>query len=64
MIIKFIDPISKNEIIEDLDDTTIDIAEYTANIHKTLLCKDICNGENCKIWIKINEEFILAGIQD
>lgn len=62
--IKYIDPISKNEIIEDLDEYITDISEYTADIHKNILCKDVCNGENCKIWIKINNEFVLAGIQD
>lgn len=62
--ITYIHPISKNEIVEHVDEQATDISKYTTNIHKNLLCKDFCNGENCKIWIKIGDEFVLAGIQD
>lgn len=62
--IKYIDPISKIEILETIDDTTIDLIEYTANLHKNYLCKDECNGENCKIWVEVNGEFVLAGVTD
>jgi len=62
--IKYIDPVSKLEIIEDIDDTKINLIEYTSDLHKNFLCKNECNGENCKIWINVNGEYLLAGIED
>lgn len=65
--IKYQDPNNLNEfIIEELDDNIINVPEYCGNLHKTKLCddKEKCNGENCKIWIETNGEFILAGVQD
>ena len=57
--------INSNELVEQtLDNTQINVPEYLKNFHKNYLCKDVCNGENCKIWIKVGDEFILAGIED
>jgi len=62
--IKYIDPISKLEIYEEINELETNLIEYTVNLHKNKLCKNFCDGENCKIWIKVNQKFILAGIQD
>lgn len=53
-------------IIEEMDDDEINVVEYCINLHKTVLCNDSesCNGENCKIWIEVNGEFVLAGVID
>jgi len=62
--IKYVDPISKNDVIEELDDSIVDVGKYSINLHKTYLCKDECYGENCKIWQEVNDRFILVGVQD
>jgi hypothetical protein len=53
-------------IIEELDDSQINVVDYCINLHKTVLCSDSqsCDGENCKIWIELNGEFILTGVID
>lgn len=61
--IKYVDPNTKLEVIEDLD-TTINIPQYIENLHKNFLCKDICTGENCRVWMFRNEDWILMGISD
>ena len=64
--IKYKNPENLNEfIIEELDDEVINVPSYCETLHKTKLCKDTeCDGENCKIWIEINGEFVLAGVFD
>jgi len=53
-------------VIEELDDTVINVPQYCTNLHKTVLCIDeeSCNGENCKIWVEMNGNFVLAGVQE
>lgn len=64
--IKYKNPLNYDEyIIEEVDDSLINIPTYCENLHKEKLCKDIsCNGENCKIWIGVGEDFVLAGVYD
>lgn len=64
--IKYKNPNNSEEfIIEEMDDTIINIPTYCENLHKEKLCKNIiCDGENCKIWIGINNNFVLAGVID
>lgn len=62
--IKYVDPNSKLEIVETLDDSIINVSEYSINLHKNYLCKNECNGENCKIWQEVNGNFMLIGVQD
>lgn len=64
--IKYQNPQNLTEfIIEELDDAIINIPLYCTNLHKTVLCDTgSCNGENCKIWVEVNGEFILAGVEE
>jgi len=65
--IKYQNPDNVSEyIIEELDDAQINVPEYCENLHKTKLCggTNVCDGENCKIWIEVNGEFVLAGVID
>lgn len=64
--IKYKNPSNLNEfIIEELDDSIINVPQYCENLHKQKLCDtNECNGQNCEIWIEINGEFILSGIND
>lgn len=64
--IKYENPNQHGEyIIEDLDDTQINVPEYCSNLHKNHLCDtNDCNGEHCKIWVELDGEFVLAGIDD
>lgn len=65
--IKYQNPDNLSEfIVEELDDALINVPEYCNTLHKTKLCNDTekCNGENCKIWIEANGEFVLAGVED
>lgn len=63
--IKYQNPENTNKFVtQTLDDTVLDIAAYCENIHKNLLCKDVCTGDNCRIWIEVNGEFILVGVSD
>lgn len=63
--IKYKNPENINTYItETIDEEQVNLAEHCEHVHKNLLCKDICTGENCKIWIEINDEFILAGVTD
>jgi hypothetical protein len=63
--IRYIDPYTKESIEETLDDSVVNVPEYTINLHKNYLCKDYCNGENCKIWLKTPAgEYILMGVAD
>ena len=64
--IKYEDPNQEGEyIIEELEDTQINIPEYCANLHKNHLCNTSdCNGEHCKIWMEQDGEFILTGVED
>lgn len=61
--IKYINPVTKIEIIEDLPQE-YNVSEYIQNIHKNFLCKDFCNGENCKIWMYRNDDWTLLGVPD
>jgi hypothetical protein len=64
--IKYQDPSNpKTFITESLDSSQINVPEYCTNLHKTVLCDiEECDGENCKIWVEVNGEFVLAGIPD
>ena len=62
-IIKYIDPNTKLEVIEDLE-VSINVPEYIQNLHKNFLCKDICTGENCKVWMFRNNDWTLLGVPD
>lgn len=63
--VRYLDPKLQELIEVDIDDTSINVPEYLNNLHKNYLCKDFCNGENCKIWLKISEDnYILMGIAD
>ena len=61
--IKYVDPNTKLEVIEDLE-VSINVAEYIENLHKNFLCKDICTGENCKVWMFRNDDWTLLGVPD
>jgi hypothetical protein len=61
--IKYIDPNTKLEVIEDLE-VSINVPEYIQNLHKNFLCKDICTGENCKVWMFRNDDWTLLGVPD
>lgn len=63
--IKYQDPNnSETFITESLDDSQINVPEYCINLHSNILCGEgrECNGHNCKIWVEVNGEFILAGV--
>lgn len=65
--IRYQDPQNLGEfIIEELDDSVVNVPQYCTNLHKTVLCADeeSCNGENCKIWIEMNGNFVLAGVEE
>lgn len=62
--IKYIDPNTNNEIIEELDDSAINIPNYVKNLHKNYLCKDYCDGQNCRIWMYLNNNWALMGVED
>lgn len=62
--IKYIDPITKEEVIKSLDLDSLSLDHYLRDLHKNYLCKNYCNGQNCRIWIKISDDFVLAGIED
>ena len=62
--IKYVDPNSNQEIEKILDESKINVDDYVKGLHKNYLCKNICNGENCKIWLKRNDEYILIGVED
>ena len=64
--IKYQDPNNLEEfIIKSLDSSEVNIPEYCINLHKTALCNTSeCDGENCKSWVEVNGEFVLAGVQD
>jgi hypothetical protein len=62
--IKYIDPITQLETTSDIDESTTNVTEYIKNLHKNYLCKDICNGENCRVWLKRGDEYLLMGVQD
>ena len=67
MRIKYQNPQNLNDfIIEELDTEVVNIPQYCTNLHKIILCdnEESCNGENCKIWVEINGEFVLAGVED
>jgi hypothetical protein len=53
-------------VIEELNDSVVNVPQYCTNLHKTVLCIDeeSCNGENCKIWVEMNGNFVLAGVQE
>jgi hypothetical protein len=64
--IKYKNPDNLDEfIIEELDDSIINVPQYCENLHKEKLCgENECDGENCKIWMEFNGEFILTGVYD
>jgi len=62
--IKYIHPTTKLEIFEDLDPNILNIPNYIENLHKNFLCKDICTGENCKVWMYRNDDWTLLGVPD
>jgi hypothetical protein len=61
--IKYIDPNTLLEVIENLE-ISMNVPEYIQNLHKNLLCKDYCNGENCKVWMFRNDDWTLLGVPD
>lgn len=63
--IKYQDPKNLEQfIVEELDEN-IEIDKYCENLHKEKLCNTAdCNGENCKIWMEVNGEFVLIGVFD
>jgi len=63
--IKYIQPDTKEEVIEEIDDSIIDLSQHCKDIHHNILCDpNNCDGESCKIWIESHGEFVLAGIED
>lgn len=64
--IKYENPNQHGEyIIEELDESKVNIPDYCSNLHKQHLCNTSdCDGEHCKIWIEQDGEFILAGVMD
>ncbi len=64
--IKYQDPSNLETFItESLDISQVNVPEYCINLHKTILCDtEECDWENCKIWVEVNGEFVLAGIPD
>ena len=62
--IKYENPNQHGEyIIEELDDTLVNVPQYCINLHKTHLCEEgECTGLHCKIWMEMNGEFILTGV--
>jgi hypothetical protein len=64
--IKYENPSQHGEyVIEELDDTIVNVPEYCTNLHKNHLCiPNQCDGVHCKIWVEINGVFMLAGIMD
>ena len=53
-------------VIEELDDSVINVPQYCTNLYKTVLCRDeeSCNEENCKIWVEVNGDFVLSGVHE
>lgn len=53
-------------LYSQIDDTSVNVDEYLKNLHRTQLCddKNSCSGENCKIWMDIEGEYVLVGIDD
>lgn len=66
MKFKYQNPENPEELLYKEISDDEDCNEYLINLHKTKLCDDQnnCNGENCKIWIEVDGEYVLAGIQD
>lgn len=63
--IKYIDPVSKDPVIEEVDTSKVDLSEYCKEVHHNILCDPSdCDGETCKIWVESHGEFVLAGIED
>ncbi len=62
--IKYVDPITNVDVEQELDDSVINVPEYISDLHKNYLCKNICTGENCKVWLKTGSEYILMGVMD
>ncbi len=64
--IKYENPQNLGEfIIESLDSSQVSVPQYCESLHKTKLCTgSSCTGEHCKIWVEIDDEFILAGVID
>ena len=64
--IKYENPSQHGEyIIEELDDAQVNVPEYCSNLHKSHLCNPTeCDGEHCKIWVEVDGEFFLAGVED
>jgi hypothetical protein len=64
--IKYEDPANHGSyIIEELDDSVVDVPEYCSNLHRNHLCNTTeCDGEHCKIWVEVDGEFFLAGVAD
>jgi len=62
--IKYENPKQHGEfIIEELDDSVVNVPQYCIDLHKTQLCEDgECTGMHCKIWVEINGEFLLSGV--
>lgn len=59
---RYIDPETNELITKSLDDSVTDPEKFFQDFHKILLEKQINNKENCKIWIKIHDEFIIVGV--
>lgn len=63
--IKYKNPDNLSEdIIESINTTTVNFSKYCEDLHSNILCGNgqVCNGENCKIWIEVDGKFVLAGI--
>ena len=63
--IKYKNPDNLSEdIIESINTTTVNFPKYCEDLHSNILCGNgrACNGENCKIWIEVDEKFVLAGV--
>jgi hypothetical protein len=62
MKIKYKNPDNLDEfIVEDVDISDINLQEYCIDLQKSIELKNK-NYDDTKIWIEVNEEFVLAGI--
>lgn len=53
-------------LYSNIDDSKVNVDEHLKTLHRTQLCddKNTCSGENCKIWMEIDDEYVLVGIDD
>lgn len=61
MKIKYINIETLEEVIEILNEDTVDVKTYCKQLHENQLSKT-ADPDLLKIWIEINDVFILAGI--